>query len=989
MIDLLDTRLTPLLMLMADWSLRWAVILVALALMLRVHPPRRAATRLLLCRLALVGGLVLPLLPHCWGPMISSAQTGETSSIAWQREIEQPSPIVRAVQPLPERPAVEVPLLSHGSEHFPAEQMEPRATDEQPTPVRSVRGIVPALAIVWIVGMTLMTARLLVAWCCLARFRREALPADEAAQEFFRRCRSEMGVRRWVRLMCHPAVASPILLGGFRTCILVPLYWQALSQEERRLSLLHELVHLARRDDWMKLGEEIVRCLFFFHPLVCWLLHRLESERELLCDAVVLRQGVAPRQLALVLLEFTKRLGPGRSAVPNGLATSFFNRMTVKDRIHQLLEDDMTTWITPLSRGRALALSALALAGMAALGSLGVQSARSVEPPSSPNAPPAARPAPNLKGADVPQPTIPLEGRLVDIQGKPVARATIVGMCRTMMCVPIRGPAIVTDKDGRFQLEQGPDGPLTPNSVVSLLVKTANGHSYEVNVVGIIPGVTPVTLPTTSAAKLKTPKDVKRDDLAGVVVDENGKPLEGVHVHAWDWVPNHQTRTDKDGVFHLKNVAQEGKVEVRFRKEGYSPVLFTQQPAGVKGWVVAMDRKTYFEGVVRGPDGKPAAGALIRANQGPKSSPGPGYVIGEIWTDTKTDASGHYRLYVQPDEYEFLVKAPGIGVARLPKKGIAHGMAESLDIQLQKGVTFRALTVDAETDKPIAGVRLWHWQHKDIDERSNEKGEVVISEMLPGKFDFSVKKSGYTRWWSEQTVSEWSRRSIANPQLKWQRNFDYLDFDLQPDMPQVKIVLETGVRVKGRVLDPDGKPVAGATVAPALTGTGNSLTGDSRFSVPTKADGTFEVLLPASNDAQYNLVAHDGEIFKWRKWANGVLPPIRTKPGEEIKDVTLTLTRPATVRGKVVDQNGKPIAYREVRAHAADKMENRYYDPTTATKEDGTFELRFIRPGEQDIELVPDRIYSQQAPAKTTQRVQLKEGQSVENVELVVVEQSQ
>jgi hypothetical protein len=147
------------------------------------------------------------------------------------------------------------------------------------------------------------------------------------------------------------------------------------------------------------------------------------------------------------------------------------------------------------------------------------------------------------------------------------------------------------------------------------------------------------------------------------------------------------------------------------------------------------------------------------------------------------------------------------------------------------------------------------------------------------------------------------------------------------------------------------------------------------------------VLLPASNEAQYNLVAHDGEIFKWRQWANGVLPPIHTKPGEEIQDVTLTLTRPATVRGKVVDDKGKPVAYREVRASAADKRENRYYDPTTTTKEDGTFELRFIRPGEQYIQVAPFWLLAEQAPIKTTQKLQLKAGETVEHVQLVAAEQ--
>ena len=185
--------------------------------------------------------------------------------------------------------------------------------------------------------------------------------------------------------------------------------------------------------------------------------------------------------------------------------------------------------------------------------------------------------------------------------------------------------------------------------------------------------------------------------------------------------------------------------------------------------------------------------------------------------------------------------------------------------------------------------------------------------MEPGRFEFDVDAKGYARWWSEQAAVEWDRRKFMERAGKWQRNFDSLDFDMRPKMPEITIVVERAVTIHGKVVDPDGQPVAGATIAPALTGTGNSLTGDTRFSVSSKANGSFEMELPASGDHDYNLVVHDGQYGKWRKWANGVLPPIHTKPGQELKDITIKLTRPAIVRGKVVDADGKPVANREVR----------------------------------------------------------------------------
>ena len=145
--------------------------------------------------------------------------------------------------------------------------------------------------------------------------------------------------------------------------------------------------------------------------------------------------------------------------------------------------------------------------------------------------------------------------------------------------------------------------------------------------------------------------------------------------------------------------------------------------------------------------------------------------------------------------------------------------------------------------------------------------------------------------------------------------------------------------------------------------------------------------LPASGAAEYNLVAHDGKYGQWRTWANGVLPPVKTTPGQAIENVTLTLTRPAVVRGKVVDAEGRPVAGREVRAHAADRLENRYYDPTTRTKADGTFELRFVRPGEQWVQVAPFWLSGADAPPGTSRTLTLRAGQVVENVGLVAADE--
>ena len=198
---------------------------------------------------------------------------------------------------------------------------------------------------------------------------------------------------------------------------------------------------------------------------------------------------------------------------------------------------------------------------------------------------------------------------------------------------------------------------------------------------------------------------------------------------------------------------------------------------------------------------------------------------------------------------------PGVGVARLPKQVLATDEAKRLDIRLARGVTFRRQGRRQPHARTCCRASACGTGSTGVSKGSRATMDwSQIADMMPGRFAFQVDAPGYARWWSEQAATEWARYQINKNRGGWQRNFDHLDFDLTPGMEPVTITVEKAVKVIGRVLDPDGKSVAGATVAPALTGTGNSLTGDTRFSVVTGPDGRFTMTLPASGGRQYNLV---------------------------------------------------------------------------------------------------------------------------------------
>src|SRR5258708_3654490 len=110
------------------------------------------------------------------------------------------------------------------------------------------------------------------------------------------------------------------------------------------------------------------------------------------------------------------------------------------------------------------------------------------------------------------------------------------------------------------------------------------------------------------------PADFPASEIAGTVTDAEGKPLEGALVDVWTWYPGNETRTNKNGHFHLKKFMGRRELELRISKEGFSPWYEPRQPCGVGDLKVALGNKTYFEGTVYSSDGKPIADALVRAD---------------------------------------------------------------------------------------------------------------------------------------------------------------------------------------------------------------------------------------------------------------------------------------------------------------------------------------------------------------------------------------
>lgn len=102
-----------------------------------------------------------------------------------------------------------------------------------------------------------------------------------------------------------PPLSGPAVVGAMRPRLIVPIdFATRYSATERRLMLLHEAVHMHRRDGLASLFMTLLLVLQWFNPLVHWASRTLCRDQESACDATVIaRHPGALRSYAEALLK--------------------------------------------------------------------------------------------------------------------------------------------------------------------------------------------------------------------------------------------------------------------------------------------------------------------------------------------------------------------------------------------------------------------------------------------------------------------------------------------------------------------------------------------------------------------------------------------------------------------------------------------------------------------------------------------------------------
>ena len=191
----------------------------------------------------------------------------------------------------------------------------------------------------WALGVFGMLVRFGTARVRTGQLRRKeiSLPEDHWLQAF-ETLKEQLGVNQAVGLIRSNIAETAMVVGWLKPIVIVPASaFSALTPEQLRAVLAHELAHIRRYDHWVNLLQGLVEILIFFHPAAWWLSRQMRVDRENCCDDQAVRMTGSPKPLAEALL----RLESFRAAfVTASLAA---NGGSFKHRILRILGSKPTT----------------------------------------------------------------------------------------------------------------------------------------------------------------------------------------------------------------------------------------------------------------------------------------------------------------------------------------------------------------------------------------------------------------------------------------------------------------------------------------------------------------------------------------------------------------------------------------------------------------------------------------------------------------------
>ncbi len=174
----------------------------------------------------------------------------------------------------------------------PAEGLAPAGPTEDLAAASPLQDIASLLInhiwIIWLAATLGMVIRKVTIYQNFIRYIKAGLApvADMRILDQLSIVAEQAGVKKPVELCVNPLVSSPMLIGFFHPCIVLP--GVDISEKDFRHIVLHELTHYKRGDMFYKWLVQITVCLHWFNPFVYLMGREIAKACEFSCDEAVL-----------------------------------------------------------------------------------------------------------------------------------------------------------------------------------------------------------------------------------------------------------------------------------------------------------------------------------------------------------------------------------------------------------------------------------------------------------------------------------------------------------------------------------------------------------------------------------------------------------------------------------------------------------------------------------------------------------------------------
>lgn len=213
----------------------------------------------------------------------------------------------------------------------------------------------------WLVGISYGIVRAIM---CLVRLRRWLRSTTLASSPLLlaaaRSAPGQLRRRREIPIFRSAVLPAPIAVGLLRPRIVVPdAIESALSSDQLRAVMRHEMAHLERLDLWIGLLQQVGQIVYWWSPLMHMVNRRIALLREQICDDIALGELTEPSGYAATLINLAEQCGRCVS-VPATLGIGVSPARQLERRIRRIVSSAGVRCVR-LTRRASVGVSAVVL----------------------------------------------------------------------------------------------------------------------------------------------------------------------------------------------------------------------------------------------------------------------------------------------------------------------------------------------------------------------------------------------------------------------------------------------------------------------------------------------------------------------------------------------------------------------------------------------------------------------------------------------------